>query len=36
MPEAEFPDNVLILNDDPLTFSLTTLQYHLIKAACLV
>ncbi|CAB5369609.1 unnamed protein product [Rhizophagus irregularis] len=36
MPEAEFPDNVLILNDDPLTFSLTTLQYQLIKAACLV
>ncbi|GBC09342.1 hypothetical protein RclHR1_08790003 [Rhizophagus clarus] len=36
MPEAEFPDSVLILNDDPLTFSLTTLQYHLIKIACLV
>ncbi|RIA82677.1 hypothetical protein C1645_809525 [Glomus cerebriforme] len=36
LAEAEFPGEVLILNDNPLTFSLTTLQFHLIKTACLV
>ncbi|CAG8606422.1 5870_t:CDS:10 [Funneliformis caledonium] len=34
--EGEFLREVLILSINPLTFSLTTVQFHLIKAACMV
>ncbi|CAI2170120.1 17745_t:CDS:10 [Funneliformis geosporum] len=34
--EEEFLREVLILSNNPLTYSLTTAQFHLIKAACLV